>query len=231
MEKFFEKVAENVYAFLLWDDSWHSFNNCYVVIEKNGVTLIDSGKTEHFTHLESSLSEIGIRIWDITKLIATHGHKDHIGGYANLHNTKKVIHPNDLALLPSDARSIFNPDLDQVGNEFEWVHLGHHTKGSIALYHCKSKVLFCGDHVCFFGEPLPNDQIVTEKEIINDHVQSFLAGFASNKEMREKEDFKGLMEGLKELLRFDAKFLCTGHGVIVQGDIRDWINEILRNIK
>lgn len=229
--KYFEEIAENIFAFLLWDDSWNSFNNCYVVLEKDGVTLVDSGKEEHFPHLESSLNEIGISPRDINKFIATHGHRDHIGGCAQLHEAKKIIHPDDLALLPANAQIGFISDFEKTGDEFEWILLGHHTKGSVALFHRESKILFCGDHVCFFGHPLPAGKIVTSKETLDETVQTFLANWSQDQELREKENIDGFIDGLNTWLRFEPQLLCTGHGVIVQGDISGWVTEILDKIK
>ncbi|MEQ2528400.1 MBL fold metallo-hydrolase [Bacillaceae bacterium CLA-AA-H227] len=79
---------------MLWDDSWSSFNNCYVLVEGDEVTLIDSGKEEHFEHLEGEMKKIGIE--NITRFIATHGHKDHIGGVRFLENVEGYIHHEDV---------------------------------------------------------------------------------------------------------------------------------------
>ncbi|MGE7610250.1 hypothetical protein ACQKML_27260 [Peribacillus frigoritolerans] len=47
MKTYFEAITKDVYAFLVWDESWNSYNNCYLLLEDNDILLIDSGKVEH----------------------------------------------------------------------------------------------------------------------------------------------------------------------------------------
>lgn len=230
MKTYFEKVTNNVYAFILWDESWKSFNNCYILLREDEVILIDSGKEEHFEHLESSLENIGIDKADISKFIATHGHRDHIGGIQILQKAEMFIHNNDLELLPTNFRTSFIPDLPDnglaVGN-LECILLGHHTEGSVALYDHKSGVLFCGDHLCFFGEPIINDKTIVEGETVKEKVKTFISDWSNSEELRKKHNFELFINGLKLLQSFDAKYLCTGHGVVIKNEINAFILDIL----
>jgi glyoxylase-like metal-dependent hydrolase (beta-lactamase superfamily II) len=230
MEKYCEKISDNWFAFVIWDESWKSYNNCYILIEANSVTLIDSGKEEHFQHLESSMEGIGINKDNITNFVATHGHKDHIGGIKFLEGIEGYIHHRDLELLPDEITGKLNPVLPDNGgtvSNLDCIHLGHHTKGSVALYHNKSKALFCGDHICFFGETLNGNSVVTEGTVNREKYKEFVSGWSQNEEMRKKYDFDLFMKGLKTINQFDTEYLCTGHGVVLKRDINKFSAELL----
>lgn len=226
MKVYFEQIIENIYSFLLWDDSWKSFNNCYLIVEGEEVTLIDSGKLEDFGHLERALASIGIESSDVKTFLATHGHRDHIGGAEFLGNAERFIHERDGTLLPETLSgfSILTTDRGKVGS-FEYVLLGHHTPGSIAFYHEKSRTLFCGDHLCFFGDPLPTGEIMVEGEVVKAQVREFISDWAGNPEMREEHNFDFFLEGLETLKKFDVNCLCTGHGVLIKDDIARFLSD------
>lgn len=230
MEEFFQKVTDNVYGFLLWDESWNSYNNCYILIGENEITLIDSGKEEHFQHLESALKNINLDKKDISKFVATHGHKDHIGGIQSLAGIEGSIHRKDLDLLPTNLGNKLSPNLPDGGStvsSLECVLLGHHTKGSVALYHHESGVLFCGDHLCFFGEPLPDKMVVDKGELVREKFKKFVSDWSQSEEMRKEHNFDLFIEGLKDIRKFNAEYLCTGHGVVLKGNISGFISDLL----
>lgn len=229
MNTLFEKITKDIYAILLWDDTWDSYNNCYVIKDADKVTLIDSGKAEHFSFLEKCLNNIDVRNEMVTQFIATHGHKDHVGGCQHFINAPKYIHPKDLDLLNEEMRPLFKNllDKDKVSNDIESVILGHHTDGSVAFFHQQSGVLFCGDHLCFFGEPLPNNELIVDTKLVQDKVKKYVSDWLKSEEMREKYNFDLFIDGLKSMSTFNAKFLCTGHGVILRGDIPTFLNELL----
>lgn len=230
MEKYFEKITENLYAFVLWDESWNSYNNCYVLVEGNNATLIDSGKEEHFKHLESAMRGKGINVKDVSTFVATHGHKDHIGGVNFIEGLEGYIHHKDLELLPDEIRTKLNRDLpnnDMTVRDLECIHLGHHTKGSVALYDKRSKALFCGDHICFFGVPLNNNNIVDHDNSIREKYKKFISDWSESEENRNKHNFDLFIKGLKAMNEFDVEYLCTGHGVILKGSINKFLSELI----
>lgn len=234
METHFEKVTDNIYCFLVWDESWQSYNNFYAVDETTEVILIDSGKAEHFEAFEAALAHINFKPEDISTVVATHGHKDHIEGTGFLPHIEALIHQKDVDLLPKNLKAKFSPVLPDKGStvmNLETVLLGHHTPGSVAFFHEKSKVLFCGDHLCFFGDPLPEGKVVVKGEIMKEQVKKFVIDWSKSEEMKIQHNFELFIEGLKTLQKFDAKYLCTGHGVIIQEDMPKFIKEILDSLE
>ncbi|WP_099156689.1 MBL fold metallo-hydrolase [Virgibacillus ndiopensis] len=230
MDTYFQEITENLYGFLLWDKSWESYNNCYILIEDNEVTLIDSGKEEHFEHLEAAMKSIGIDKRNVSKFIATHGHRDHIGGFSSLEDIEGYIHKKDLELLPEKIRNKINPNLPDSGftiNNLECVHLGHHTNGSVLLYHSGSNALFRGDHICFFGEPLISNNVVERYELYIEESKKFVSDWSHSEEMRSQHNFDMFIEGLNAINKFNIEYLCTGHSVVLKGNINEFIADLL----
>jgi glyoxylase-like metal-dependent hydrolase (beta-lactamase superfamily II) len=58
--------------------------NSYLVVEGDGVTIIDAGLPGYWKLLQAELDAIGKRLSDVHALILTHGDTDHIGFAARL---------------------------------------------------------------------------------------------------------------------------------------------------
>ncbi|MBS4196480.1 MBL fold metallo-hydrolase [Lederbergia citri] len=230
MKTYLEEITKDVYAFLVWDESWDSYNNCYLLLEDNDILLIDSGKEEHSRFLFTALNSKGISNSDVTQFIATHGHKDHIGGIQHLGEIDCFIHNKDLDLVPKKLRHKLKknlPDHGLTAGYLECVLLGHHTEGSVLLYHRETKVLFCGDHICFFAEPLNDNKVIDTGTLEREKLIQFVSDWSQNEEMKKQHNFNLFIEGLKVINKFDVEYLCTGHGVILKGDINRFISDLL----
>lgn len=62
--------------------NWPTSSNIFLIIDKDGLTLIDTGinEKECYLGLRAAISELGFRIGDIHTILLTHGHTDHIAG-------------------------------------------------------------------------------------------------------------------------------------------------------
>ncbi|MBI3975981.1 MAG: MBL fold metallo-hydrolase, partial [Armatimonadetes bacterium] len=158
----FDQVVEGVYALAVWDASWNSYNNCYIVIGTRDLVLVDTGKLEHLDTLVQALFGFGRNPEDVTTILLTHGHHDHVGGSVAFPRAAKFIHAADWPLLSREVQSGFAASLPDDGRtlEFECLLLGQHTTGSVAFFHPTTKTLFSGDHICFFGAPLLPEGLV-----------------------------------------------------------------------
>lgn len=242
-----EKVVDGVYAFAIWDASWNSYNNCYLVVDGDGLTFVDTGKAEHAELLVATLAEMEHSPDEVQTLLATHGHRDHVGGSLLFSAATKRIHPADFELLPQELRAQFLPDLPTQGSvdTFECVLLGQHTSGSVALFHRPTQVLFCGDHICFFGRLLPAGQLVGPHSDVRKAFGHFVADWRGNwppsEEARrrmeadlaqrptqdqQRYDFELFRRGLATLAQFNAVVLCTGHGPVLLRDIRQFVERL-----
>ncbi|MFI6171036.1 MBL fold metallo-hydrolase [Nocardia sp. NPDC051052] len=72
--------------------------NCYLVVDGDGVTIIDAGLPRYWTLLRNELAQRGLTLDDVRALILTHGDSDHIGFAAQLSREKGIpayLHPAD----------------------------------------------------------------------------------------------------------------------------------------
>jgi flavorubredoxin len=104
----------------------------------------------------------------------------------------------------------------------EVVLVNTHSPGSVAIYDQLSRVLFVGDFFCYFGERLPNGELVTTNERIKSGSCDYVAGQADANE----SGFDKFMLGLERLLDFNPEFFCTGHGVVLRQDIQTFLKDM-----
>jgi len=223
-----EQVASQIYVLASWDASWNSYNNCYILLHNDQVTLIDSGKAEHVSQLVDALSRLGKTTSQVNTLIATHNHMDHVGGSVVFPTKSKLIHKNDWNLLDDKMKSVFQPTLPDNGKVLglDCLLLGHHTSGSVALFEPRTRALFCGDHICFFGDPLPSDGFVSYGPELRKISQTFVLDWARDVQQRKERRLDLFAEGMVNLQRFDAEVLCTGHGAVLKGEIADFCSKL-----
>jgi glyoxylase-like metal-dependent hydrolase (beta-lactamase superfamily II) len=225
----FEPITQSVHALAVWDESWNSYNNCYVLLRDEQVLLIDTGRNTHLPQLVAALASLNKTPADVTALIATHGHKDHIGNSLAFRHAQKFIHPEDVALLSDEMKAAFSPTLPNDGEVLglQCVLLGHHTPGSVALFDEVSGVLFAADHLCFFGDPLPEDKLVSHNTALRERAFQFIKNWAYDPKVRLKFRFDVFTAGLKILeKRFHhAQVFCTGHGGVLVGDVGGFLDQ------
>lgn len=221
-------VNDQVHVLARWDETWNSYNNCYLVSGRGRLVLIDCGKADHASELVAALAELGLRPADITVLLATHGHRDHIGAWALFTQAEMYLHPADRALLGDEALTRFGHALPDDGGvlDFDCIHLGHHTPGSVALFHRETGTLFAGDHLCFFGKQLPAGGLVSPAPELRELSRQFVSGWALHPENRSAHRFEEFRRGLDLLARFPGRSFCTGHGGVLTGMVPEFLREL-----
>ena len=133
----------------VWQLCFKNFGSCVYVIDINKeYILIDTSSKNCEQELLNDLKEISISPKDITKIILTHSHYDHI---ENLN-----LFPNAKVFSKSNIKEINIP-------EFKIIHAPGHTREDICILY--DDILFSGD-VMFndgyigrtdFPESLPNE--------------------------------------------------------------------------
>jgi glyoxylase-like metal-dependent hydrolase (beta-lactamase superfamily II) len=86
----------------------HPFDASAYFIPGNEPTLIDVGGTEGFPALKRNLAELGYAPADIQRVIATHGHWDHLSGMAALREESGA----ELLLHEGDRQQVETGDYD-----------------------------------------------------------------------------------------------------------------------
>jgi len=156
------ELRPNIYQFCSEKPGSH----IYLIKGDTKNVLIDAGIASTFPLLKSRLSELGLRIRDITLILLTHEHFDHTGSTAFFHSTAVVaahrLAANKLEL--QDDFVTFNRYFNapskpfwvdiwledgtviDLGNyKLQAIHTPGHTSGCICLYEPSEGLLFTGD--------------------------------------------------------------------------------------
>jgi hydroxyacylglutathione hydrolase len=166
-------------------------SNIYIITGKKN-TIIDCGTGQNHEKVKKEIQKI-INPSEITQIILTHEHYDHVGGVEKIkritgNNAKIIAHPKAAEKIEK-GESIFasliggempkvsvdlninDNDTIEIGDyDFKIYHTPGHTQGSICLYNKKEKILFTGDTVFAYGSfgrtDLPGGSIKDLKESI-----------------------------------------------------------------
>lgn len=158
------EIAPGVHAVRLLSGYVH-------LISEPQMTLIDTGLIGSGRAIERYVRRIGRSLDDLTRIICTHAHPDHIGAVRELAGERDVevlMHPADLDGLkvtlrnavanrnrhqliayftrhPGEATPVEDGQLLPMLGGLQVVHTPGHTPGSICLYAPRHKLLFTGD--------------------------------------------------------------------------------------
>jgi hydroxyacylglutathione hydrolase len=162
------EIIENIHAFL-WQSMTANNCNAYLINGRNPI-LIDPGHVSLFAHVEKGLEALGMSVNDISLVICTHAHPDHIEAVQrfNRQSTQIAFHESAWELIKQMGRyaglqnsmglDAYAPDfflkegiLDVDGTELSIMHTPGHSPGSITLYLPANKSLFTGDLIFHEG--------------------------------------------------------------------------------
>lgn len=228
------QLAAGAYVIAVEDTfSWDamSYTNCYVLKRESQIILIDAGRQEYQDTIAQALGTIGITPEQVTQVLLTHGHCDHVEGAALFKQAEKFVHSADASMLAAPLVSAFKQYVPVDGeftfaapgvSDVEIVLVNTHSPGSVAIYDRLSQALFVGDFFCYFGENLPDGELVTYSDRIKQGSCDYVAGQAAARE----PGFDKFMLGLSRLLNFTPEFFCTGHGVVVSQDIQSFLTNM-----
>ena len=151
--------------------------NTFAFVEDDGqVTLVDAGTKRAPKRIMAGLHHMGVGPTDVTRLIATHAHSDHVGGLAALRGrtgAPVAAHERDAAYIrqgkgpvldrsrlggklirrgpkssptPVEEELVDGQRLEVAGG-LRVLHTPGHTPGHISLLHEPSRVLVTGDSI------------------------------------------------------------------------------------
>jgi glyoxylase-like metal-dependent hydrolase (beta-lactamase superfamily II) len=151
--------------------------NTYAFVDDDGqVTLVDAGTKGGPKRIVAGLEHLGSAPSEVTRIIATHAHSDHVGGLSSLRGrtpARVAVHERDAAYVREGKAPVLDRStvvgrllrrgvgstpttveeeltdgqvLD-VGGGLRVVHTPGHTPGHVALLHEPTGVLVTGDSI------------------------------------------------------------------------------------
>lgn len=220
-------IAPGFWALARWDESWSSYNNLYLVQDRTGWILVDTGKADHGAELQEALATLGLQPAHVKEIILTHGHKDHVGARTIFPQARLWLHPLDRPMLPPETALHELPDHGELLG-FECRLLGHHTPGSVSLYHRANGVLLGADHLCFFGSGLGEEGLIGFHAPLREGAASFVREWSASPVDRERYRYTLFREGLSILASYrDAKAYGSGHGGVLIGEVPALVEALL----
>ena len=127
-----------------------SDNYSYVIYEKetNTVSIVDPSEFETCDRIINKYKKLDF-------ILNTHHHSDHIGGNLELkekYNSKILGFISDKDRIPGIDIFLKENQKQKIGNlEFEVLFIPGHTKGHIAFFFNKEKIIFTGDTLFSLG--------------------------------------------------------------------------------
>ena len=187
----------------------------YILDCEGGLILVDVGFTPQCIHnIESELTKMG-KVWrDIKMILITHAHGDHID---NLPKILQLTGGSEVMVGEGDAGSLeeqtgVKADLgleqgDQIDacGGIEAVHIPGHSKGNLAYYLRKEKVMIVGDTV--FGDDEGNLYPPPEKYC---------------------DDVELATENIRKLLDYDFNILLLSHGKDVLKNAKKEVEDLVK---
>lgn len=209
--------------------------NVFLVIDEKELTLIDTGMPRNAGKILAYVHKIGREPSDISRILLTHCHIDHVGSAYELRkltNAKVAIHQDDAEYLagtktlprPKGATGVlfkavspffkftpFQPDIalrenDKVGR-LTVIHTPGHTPGSISLYEPEEKTLFAGDAVRF-----SNGKITGPPE-------------------RFTPDMNQAVKSIEKISHIDFDLMLSGHGEPLKPHASGKIKEFFESLE
>ncbi len=161
------KVTDGVYAYP-WTNMMENNCNTYV-LQGEGLILIDPGLNKYVPNILDAMKQDGLNPDEISLIINTHSHPDHLDGNAYFIDTdvKMTMHEEEEKFLEKIGKEFFSMfgltdpryrvdffcnegDLQENGISLKVVLTPGHSPGSVCLYWPAKETLISGD-VVFSG--------------------------------------------------------------------------------
>jgi len=164
-------------------------SHVYLICGLDKNVLIDTGITSNFSYISKCLRETGLKVKDVSFVLLTHEHSDHIGATCFFFETA-VISAHRLAANKIELQDEFvtmnkylnvnsrpfyahlwledNTLIDLGNYKLRVIHTPGHTSGCICVYEATERLLFSGDTV-FSGGTLSD---IATSGNISDYVNS-----------------------------------------------------------
>jgi glyoxylase-like metal-dependent hydrolase (beta-lactamase superfamily II) len=122
---------------------------CYLVPTSDGIVLIDAGLPGASGAIDATLAGIGARWSDVTDIVLTHSHFDHVGGLAEAaaRSPQATLWAGalDVAAVPVEGRAVRPVAEGDRIRGLQVLDTPGHTPGHISLLHEAGSLVVVGD--------------------------------------------------------------------------------------
>lgn len=164
-------------------------HNIMLIKNPNFIALIDTGFPHTTDTLRAKLKEQGVDFNDVTHILLTHGHRDHLGGilsdngHNNFPNAKLLLDKKEYDFWLNSEDSHAKKTLQSFGDNKEFLDNTQplfdsqivikaipaygHTPGHtlFSLEDSKEKIVFIADLLHIYDVQIPNPQIAIEYDV------------------------------------------------------------------
>lgn len=164
-------------------------HNIMLIKQANFIALVDTGFPHTVDVLRSKLKEQGVEFADITHILLTHGHKDHLGGILNSNgvnnfpNAKLVIDKREYDFWIRSQDSVAKQTLESFGKKIQFTKSNKpifdsqiiikpipaygHTPGHtlFSFEDTQRKIVFIGDLLHVYEAQIANPRIAIEYDV------------------------------------------------------------------
>lgn len=221
-------ITDSTWAIITYEDAWQSYVNSYVIKQGESFVVIDSHLRKQRAYFQQALEGIGAKPEQIEYVYFTHRHADHIGNADMFPSRNNWIHLDDYYELDDFSQTLFGHTFTGSRGDLpvlRFQQLSFHTEGSVAFFDPQSKICFVGDHICF--EKAELGQIIGKESECRAAYKTQIKNWA----MEEPDRVPEYVEGLTALLEWPIEFLATGHGPVLQGDIAEFLQELIEIVR
>ena len=226
-----EQITDGVYRL---GTRWVKF---YLVVEGEGLTLIDTGLPKYVPQFDGALRELGRATSDLRAIVLTHTHVDHIGAADKFHELNDVpvfVHSGESAIATGDAKpgtpsgaltSLWRPSMLSFAAHFLTNGGARHvTVPSVTSYEDdevldvpgKPRVVFCPGH-----SPAHSALLLEDRGVLfcGDAMGTLAVNTGATGAMVHpmNEDRAGAIESLAVLQDLSAQVVLPGHGEPFKG--------------
>lgn len=215
-----------------------TLNLSLILDEHHGPTLVDAGLPNRIEAIEQAMSEAGVRLTDLRRLVLTHQDLDHIGSAAAIvraSNAQVIAHVADTPHIEGALPWIKRPPpavLETLPPEVragiecgaEPVHVDHQVQDDEVLEGGLRVVFTPGHTPGHISLYLERDRILITGDALTANEGRVLPPLA-----RATPDMPEAMRSVAKLAALDVQLLVAYHGGVVKDDVNAQLRGLLEN--